>query len=395
MRNDPANASHGHRLRLAYLTNIPTPYRRAMVAAWAQANPDLEISTFYTDQDDQGRGWSTPPIGSGVRENRLLPGIDVPKYGKLNRGIRKVVSGHDILMIGGVEQAGYLAAALWARALGKPVLLLFDGFSPARFETETAPVLALKRLTARLSNGFFANGTIAARYLREQLRVGESKPLFDQKLSHVARPIAAARTRWQGMTPATVRQTLGMPVSDRPMLLSCGYLIPRKRIDLTIDAIAEVSSEDRPELLIVGTGPLENELAAHAKTRGVTAHFAGFHQGEALANYYFAADGLILSSSDDPWGLVINEAMDAGLPVIISDACGAAADLVHPGINGFVFKSGDATALSSAIKALLSADLQAMGKASRAVIADWTPEKSAQNLTLLLANVCATDSQRP
>lgn len=365
-----------------------------MVAAWAEANPNLEISTFYTDQDDQGRGWTTPPIGSGVHEHRLLPGIDVPKYGKLNRGIRKMVSGHDILMIGGLEQAGYLAAALWARALGKPVLLLFDGFSPARFETETAPVLALKRLTARLSSGFFANGIVAARYLREQLGVGESKPLFDQKLSHVAGSIAAARARWQGMGPAAVRQTLGIPVSDRPMLLSCGYLIPRKRIDLTIDAIAEISPVDRPELLIVGTGPLESELAAQAKTRGVTAYFAGFHQGEALANYYFAVDGLILSSSDDPWGLVVNEAMDAGLPVVISDACGAAVDLVHPGINGFVFKSGDATALSSAIKALLTEDLQEMGKASQAIIADWTPQKSAQNLTLLLIDVCATDSQR-
>lgn len=386
----PADRTHGREerpLRLAYLTNIPTPYRREMIAAWAAGNPGVAISVFYTDQDDQGRGWATAPVGGTVNERRLPRGIDVPGYGKLNRGLRQMVADCDMLMIGGFEQAGYLAAALWARTMGKPVLLLFDGFSPARFATDPPSALLLKRLTVRLSEGYFANGTAAARYLHSRLEADTDKPLRDQRLSHVGAPIATARRRWQGMSSGAVRQALGLPVGNRPVLMSCGYLIERKRIDLTIDAAAALPADRRPDLLIMGTGPLQEELAARALARGVTAHFPGFRQADALADYYFSADALVLSSNDDPWGLVVNEAMDAGLPVIVSDACGAAEDLVHGGVNGHIFRSGDVAALTECITALLDADLAAMGRASRDIIAGWTPERSAANLALLIADI--------
>ncbi len=389
MPADRAGGQTGRPLRLAYLTNIPTPYRREMIAAWAARNPHLAIATYYTDQNDQGRGWTTAPVGGTVQEHRLAPGIDVPGYGKLNRGLRRMVAECDMLMIGGFEQAGYLAAALWARAMGKPVVLLFDGFSPARFATDPRSALLLKRLTARLSDGFFANGTAAARYLRDRLGGGRNKPLRDQRLSHVAVPIAAARRRWQGMPSGAVRQALGLPAGERPVLMSCGYLIERKRIDLTIDAVATLPATRRPDLLVMGTGPLQDALAARARAQGVIAHFPGFRQGDALADHYFAADALVLSSNDDPWGLVVNEAMDAGLPVLVSDACGAAEDLVRDGVNGHVFPSGDTAALSGCIAALLDADPAAMGRASRDIIAGWTPERSAENLALLIADIQA------
>lgn len=373
--------------RLAYLTNIPTPYRREMIAAWAVGNPEIAISTFYTDQDDQGRGWVTAPVGGAVIECRLAPGIDVPGYGKLNRGLRRMVADCDMLMIGGFEQAGYLAAALWARTMGKPVVLLFDGFSPARFATDPVSALFLKRLTTRLSDGFFANGTAAARYLHTRLGANRGKPLRDQRLSHVTMPIATARARWQGMPSSAVRQALGLPGGNRPVLMSCGYLIERKRIDLLIDAAALLPDDRRPDLLIMGTGPLQDELAARARAQGLIAYFPGFRQTDALADYYFAADALVLASTDDPWGLVVNEAMDAGLPVIVSDACGAAEDLVQEGVNGHVFPSGDVSALAGRLASLLSADLAAMGRASRNIIAEWTPERSAQNLALLIADI--------
>lgn len=393
MSSDRTSGPNGRPVRLAYLTNIPTPYRRDMIAAWAAGNPDIAISTFYTDQDDQGRGWTTAPVGGGVAELRLSAGVSVPGYGKLNYGLRRMIADHDMLMIGGLEQASYLVAALWARILRKPVLLLFDGFSPARFDTDPRSALLLKRLTAGLSDGYFANGTAAARYLHTRLGVAPAKPLRDQRLSHVATPIAHARARWQGMTSGAVRHALGLPSGERPVLMSCGYLIERKRIDLTIDAIAALPAERRPELLIVGTGPLEDRLATHARDRNVTAHFLGFRQGEALADCYFAADALVLASMDDPWGLVINEAMDASLPVIVSDACGAAEDLVRAGVNGHIFPSGDVVALTKCITALLDADRTAMGTASRAIITQWTPQCSAQNLGLLIADIRAAHPQ--
>ncbi len=373
--------------RVAYLTNIPSPYRAVMIRAWAQQNPNLRLSVFYTDADDQGRGWSVEPIGEGVAEQRLPIVASIKKYGKLNRRLWEMVRAHDVIMIGGFEQASYLVAALLARAAGKPVILLFDGFSPARFGTEPLPIVALKRFTAYLSNGFFANGTVGRRYLTEQIGVPRASPIYNQFLSHSQAPIEQARRTLAEMDKDAVRRKLGIGPTDRPIVMSCGYLIQRKRNDLIVAAIARMPEPERPLLLVVGSGPLTDALQAQAMRQGVETHFAGFRQGSALAEYYFAADALVLASSDDPWGLVVNEAMSAGLPIVASDACGAALDLVQDGINGFVFATGQAESLERALSGLLRSDRASMGAASQSMIASWTPLQSAQNLGSIVAIV--------
>lgn len=368
------------RCRLAYLTNIPSPYRADMIRAWARHNPQLAISVFYTDPDDQGRGWGADPVGEGVTETRLPVIAGIRKYGKLNRHLAAMIHDHDIVMIGGFEQASYLVAALLAKLRGKPVVLLFDGFSPARFGTEPAPILALKRLTVRLAQGLFANGTVGARYLREQLGVAADRPIRNQFLSHREGPVEAARQRMAGMDKAQIRHALGIPDEGRPVLMTCGYLIARKRIDLIIDAIARQPQEQRPLLLVVGDGELRDALQRRAADAGVAAHFAGFQLGPDLAAFYLAADAFVLASDDDPWGLVVNEAMSAGLPVLASDACGVALDLVRDNVNGFVFRTGDVDSLADALARLRAADGDALGRTSRALVAQWTPAHSATSL---------------
>jgi glycosyltransferase involved in cell wall biosynthesis len=377
----------GPRIRLAYLTNIPAPYRAVMLRAWADENPDLALSVCYTDPDDQGRGWSVDAIGHGVAETRLPVAASIRKYGKLNRGLHRMVRDHDVIMIGGFEQASYLVVALWARLMGKPVVLLFDGFSPARFGNEPAPVLALKRLTARLCQGFFANGTVGERYLREQAGVAAGQAIYNQYLSHSDAPIRAARDALAGMSKPQIQARLGIDAAGRPVLLCCGYLIPRKRIDLVIEAIGQLAEGERPMLLIVGSGPEETALRDMAARLAVPTHFAGFRQGQELAEHYFAADGLVLASNDDPWGLVVNEAMSAGLPVLVSDACGAALDLVRDSENGFVFDWRSADSLAQAIGKLLASNLNQLGATSQAMVADWTPSQSARNLGLVVRDV--------
>ena len=86
-------------------------------------------------------------------------------------------------------------------------------------------------------------------------------------------------------------------------------------------------------------------------------HFAGFLNQTEMPTAYTAADILVLPSAyEETWGLVVNEAMNCGLPVIVSDRVGCAADLVHDGENGFVFQSGDADGLAVAIRKLVTSD---------------------------------------
>ncbi|MET3438009.1 glycosyltransferase family 4 protein [Sphingomonas sp. 1185] len=380
------NDSTTRQCRLAYLTSIPSPYRADMVRAWARHNPHLAISVFYTDPDDQGRGWDADPVGEGVTETRLPVIAAFQKYGKFNRKLAAMVRDHDVIMIGGFEQASYLTAALLAKLYRKPVILLFDGFSPARFGTEPAPILALKRLTVRLAQGLFANGTVGARYLREQLGVARDTPIHNQFLSHREAPIETARQRMASKDKAQIRHALGIPDDGRPVLMTCGYLTTRKRIDLIIDAIARRPHAQRPLLLVVGDGALREILQRQAAEAGVPAYFAGFRLGADLASFYLAADAFVLASNDDPWGLVVNEAMSAGLPVLVSDACGVALDLVKDDVNGFVFRTGDAASLADALTRLETMDCEAMADASRSLVAQWTPAHSAASLGKAVAD---------
>lgn len=353
-----------------------------MISAWVAAlGPAFEFNVYYTDQGDQGRGWDVrAPVG--VNETRLPTIASIPKYGKLNRGLMKMVRANDVLIIGGLEQASYLAAALLMRAFNKKVVLLFDGFSPRRFEGEKSAVRWLKRVTANLCHAYFANGRVGERYLKQLKTM--PKACFNQYLSVSTQQVDSLTAH--GFDRREMRRRFDLPVEAK-LVAFCGYLIERKRLDLLVAAIGRLAEKTRPTLVVIGTGPLRETISLLARKLGVDARFVGFQNTVGLAQLYQSVDVLVLPSDDDPWGLVVNEAMAAGLPVIVSDACGCAEDLVVPNVNGFVFRSGDVDQLSQCLRQALSSDLPAMGLESRRIIKQWTPAHSAQSLSKCIAYV--------
>jgi len=362
-----------------------------MVEAWIAAlGHEFDFTVYYTDKGDQGRGWEVRAI-EGAKEVRLATIVSVPGYGRLNTGLLKMVRAHDVLIVGGFEQASYLIAAFLARMLGKKVILLFDGFSPARFDSEKFPVRWIKRVTARLCDAYFANGTVGARYLRRLKAAPEA--IFNQYLSISTGDID--RTAIGGILREDLRRRFDLPINVR-LVAFCGYIIERKRLDLLIDAISRLPVDARPTLVVIGSGPLQSSASSLAAKLGVDVRFMGFHNGAGLAQLYRAVDLLVLPSNDDPWGLVVNEAMAAQLPVIVSDACGCAEDLVVPNRNGFVFRNGDADHLAECLSVALAANLEAMGRASRSIIDQWTPAHSGRSLAACLAYVLGPPAnQRP
>lgn len=137
--------------------------------------------------------------------------------------------------------------------------------------------------------------------------------------------------------------------------LYVGRIVDVKNIPVMVDAFIQAfGSDTSAELRIVGAGELLNELKiSYAAHHNVI--FAGPRYGEELSNEYAMADAFILPSSFEPWGLVVNEAMAAGLPVLVSDRVGAAHDLVDGKDSGFVFRYDDPSDLASKMK-LLAAD---------------------------------------
>jgi len=137
--------------------------------------------------------------------------------------------------------------------------------------------------------------------------------------------------------------------------LFAGKLLAFKRpLDLVKAAASLKTCGYALSILIAGSGPLEEELAATATASGVSLHRLGFCNQTEMPGAYAAADVLVLPSSGrETWGLVANESQSCGVPVIVSSACGCAPDLAEDGSAGSVFPFGDIEALSAALRTML------------------------------------------
>jgi glycosyltransferase involved in cell wall biosynthesis len=148
-----------------------------------------------------------------------------------------------------------------------------------------------------------------------------------------------------------------LDVVGKKVLLYVGQLIPVKGLEYLIDAYRRMKNPDTA-LVIVGQGPLENDL--RERSRDLTGvKFAGYCDQENLVAYYSIASVLVLPSVTLPqvkeaWGLVVNEAMNQGCPAVVTDAVGAGVGgLVVDKVNGFVVPERNADALANSIEKIL------------------------------------------
>jgi glycosyltransferase involved in cell wall biosynthesis len=188
----------------------------------------------------------------------------------------------------------------------------------------------------------------------------------------------------QARQDRTLRARLGLP--SRFFLVSCRFVVEKNLLRL-LEAYSRyrLSASDPWSLVILGDGPLRSELERSIRRLGLEKHVLapGFMQYDALPAYYGLAGAFILPSVTEPWGLVVNEAMAAGLPVLVSERCGSAADLLEEGRNGFRFdpyKVEQLANLMLKVSSMLCAQRDEMGRASREIIGRWPPDLFASNL---------------
>jgi glycosyltransferase involved in cell wall biosynthesis len=196
----------------------------------------------------------------------------------------------------------------------------------------------------------------------------------------------------QAVDPAAFGGAIADPAREASFqALFVGRLVPEKGIDVLLEAWDEAALPEDAILWIAGTGSVRIPAAAGVRP-------LGFVPRDELPRLYAAADVLVLPSLHtatfkEPWGLVTNEAMLQGTPVIASDAVGAAAGgLVVDGRTGFVVRAGDASALAARLRALAaSAGLrERLGAAARDQVASYTPEAWAAGMSNALHAVGAS-----
>jgi glycosyltransferase involved in cell wall biosynthesis len=185
-----------------------------------------------------------------------------------------------------------------------------------------------------------------------------------------------------------LRRRLGLP-AHAVIALFCGKLIPKKRpLDL-LEAFRRAAVPNSV-LIYVGDGALRTQIEQQLRNTGLekNVQLVGFVNQSTIGQYYAAADLFVMCSDvGETWGLATNEAMNFALPVLLSDRTGCAADLCHPGVNGFIFPTGDIDALSRYLRRLMTLPAEqrrAMGEASRAVVARYHYGVFVDNMRRLL-----------
>jgi glycosyltransferase involved in cell wall biosynthesis len=390
------------RYRLACLVSHPIQYQ-APLFRYLSSHFGIDLTVFFLS-DISVRKYQDPGFGADIRwDVPLLDGyshVFLPCVGARDRlswwcpltyGLRRHLKAgrFDVLWVHGYAHQALLRAAVIAKGLGIKVLL--RGESHLRGEQQGSMKLRVKEsLLPRLFeliDGFLAIGTLNREYY---LHYGVPADLIF--MTPYAVDNAFFRTHAEQARPRReeLRRELGL-ARGQPVILYASKFQSRKRANDLLEAYIRLSpdetKEPRPYLLMVGDGELRPKLEARVRELGWSSvRLPGFKNQTELPRYYDLCDVFVLPSEREPWGLVINEVMNAGKPVIVSDRVGAGPDLVRDGQNGFVVPVGDIDALADRLDVLTRSPETAlkMGAKSRERIASWDFEADLRGLLAAL-----------
>lgn len=389
--------------RVAVLNSHPVQYF-APLYAYLNADPSIEVTALYLS-DHSLRGARDDGFGKSFAwDVDLLHGYPYqfvrnaaqrsPQIGNFTSLVAPEIwttvrrGGFDALWLHGHAYAAYLIAFAAARSIDLPVLMRAEThLQLSRGAVKTALRERIMGAFYKRCARFLAIGSANAEFYRS-LGVPDASIFMMPYVVDNARFTAAASMSADERS-ATRK---GLAATDQvPLILYASKFQTQKRPQDLIKACAILRDEGHAfDLVMVGSGEMEaalKSLAADLTLRNVS--FPGFVNQSALPRVYAAADIFVLPSEQEPWGLVVNEAMCAGLPIVTTDVVGAARDLVRNGGNGFTYRPGDVPGLAGALRPLVAdATLrQQMGQQSRDIINTWSFEECRVGLKAALASL--------
>ena len=378
-------------MKVGFITNLRAPYRTLQLNEYSSIE-DIKLTAYYTDKPNENRKWK---IANNIKFKEVdLRGYKLFKdYGYLNNGLINIVRNNDVVILGCYEQTTYILLSILCRIFNKPYILSFDGIGTDRIvDSENKFKKFLKKIVINGARYIMGNGKVSKEYFSKVFNYDGGK-IYNQYLTVDTETINELYKNRE-VYRQQYRKALNIE-KDEKVLIYSGRLISVKNVKAVIRALAELGDE-KITLLITGGGELESEVKEMANILNVKVIVTGFiREQQQLFKHYFAGDALILPSTYEPWGLVINEAMAAGLPVIVSKLCGCSMDLVEAGKNGYLIDPYNINDISEKIsKVFRDNNLQIMGDESKKLISSWTFKSSKENLNIILKKIYDTKVNR-
>jgi glycosyltransferase involved in cell wall biosynthesis len=395
--------------KIAYFHNECAPYRMEVFRGLAKL-PNVDLKVYFGRYRSSNRKWYVTlnfgfdhEILGEINTLRGLFSFDIkedPNPINLTLPFKLLRGQFDLFMGGAPHYFGTVMTFLVSRICRKPFILFledvdFEGdevssylarFKKNPFQAIKIPLIFVRfifsQLVLKSSSSYVVPGTATKEYL---LRRGVSSSKIFTAVNAVDNDRIdkeCDRSLRKGNVEK-LKSLLG--VQNRKVILSVAYLLEKKGLQYLIQACGQLNKKRNDiSLVIVGDGEYKENLLRLSAQNGIETNFVGYVPDLAtfpdLVSYYLSADIFIMPTLRDVWGLVINEAMVCGCPIITTHDAKASKDLVKDGINGYIVEARNVGQLRSSIEKILDnvALEQKMKKASKKIIRAFSYENNAK-----------------
>ena len=367
-------------MKIAVLFHRIGPYHEARLVA---AGRDGDVIAIELSGNDKTYAWDLLEDVDGFQRVTAFPGKDVDFESplKVRNQLWQILTKYNptVLVVAGWSASWALAAIQWAVDNKRPAVML--SASTEQDEPRSAWKELIKRRVLRFCGAALVGGTPHIDYL---MRLGMSKEQIFAGYDTVDNACFTAGAEQARQDAKRLRSELSLP--QHYFMTTCRF-IEKKNIPRLLKAYSiyrQQTDSDAWGLVLLGDGSLRDDYLRCCQELGLeqSVIFPGFKQYHELPIYYGLADAYVQASTTEQWGLVVNEAMACSLPVIVSERCGCAVDLVKEGCNGFTFDPYDVHALAGLMCKLSENESmkKTMGKESLNIINSWKPDAFAEGL---------------
>lgn len=372
------------KLKVVYWNNIPAPYIVDRFNALVRRG-NVDFEAWFNDRREPDRSWAVDE-STWEFSYRFLPTVSIGRH-RLHVPVMLLGKEMPDFLVSLYAQPsfimGWMASRLRKRHIAFWAQVTHDSWVSRRRWKEALKAIMFRRIDAALGSGEDSR-KFAIKYGTSPDRALVLQHSID--VEHFRRGALDAAKRRKD-----VRAQLGL---EGVTFIYVGRLWSGKGLVNLLDAFCEVQGAiGQTSLLLIGDGPQEEELkrrVEHSRLRNVV--FAGFKDKEALPEFYAAADIFVFPTLGDPYGLVVDEALASGLPVISTDAAGEIRQRIDDGVNGYIVSAGYAAELVKPMLRL-AADaeaLEAMRRRCRSQIRARTPEQWAAEFEAIIGRIVST-----